>query len=284
MPRPGSAGRQRAGHLPGQCQPGRGGGLDVLVHQSGQYRQRHRAGAERQRHDDGADDPVVAQPDLMRALGRAVVEPADGVHLRPGPVKQRVVDRRQHRLAGRDQQRHDQPREGQAEILAAPAGMGEEPVRPVMPPHGGQPRPGQHAAHRAPSGLGEEPAGQRAEGAERRSGEQRPEAGQQRHQRGGKRYRRVREHRRGSLSVRLLTRRCSLDHGLIYRTQDHSACLAAPQTALLALAQPPAHLARSQNCESRADSMATKNLGCPLWTILPEAAPSRRSCARCSRR
>ena len=109
------------------------------------------------------------------------MKPADRVHLRPGPLEQGVVDRDQHWLAVGDQQRHDQLRQRQAQVLRAPPGMGKEPVRPVMAPYLGQPGTGQHAAHRPPPGLDEEPAGQRAEGAERRGGEQRLEAGQQAH-------------------------------------------------------------------------------------------------------
>ena len=60
---------------------------------------------------------------------------------------------------------------------------GEEPVRPVVAPGLGKACPGQHAAHRAFPGLREEPAGQAAERAEGRGGEQRRNTGQQRHQR-----------------------------------------------------------------------------------------------------
>jgi len=95
---------QRGGHLPGQHQPGGGRGLQVLVHQPGQDRQRNRPGAERHRDDDRGDHPVVAQPHLAAALGGAVVEPADRVHLRTGALEQGVVDGHQHRLAGRHQQ------------------------------------------------------------------------------------------------------------------------------------------------------------------------------------
>ena len=77
--------------------------------------------------------------------------------------------------------------DGQAQVIGAPAGAGEEPVRPVVRPGPRQARPGQHPAHRPLPGLREEPAGQAAEGAERRGGEQRPEHGQQARQRGGKR-------------------------------------------------------------------------------------------------
>ena len=37
-------------------------------------------------------------------------------------------------LPGRDQQRHHQPRYRQAQVIGAPAGTGEELVRPVMRP------------------------------------------------------------------------------------------------------------------------------------------------------
>jgi site-specific DNA recombinase len=174
---------QRGSHLPGQRQPRRRGGLEVLVHQPGQHRQRHRPCQERQPHHDRGDHPVVAQAHLAGAVGGAVMEPADRVHLLTGALEQRVIDRHGHRPAVRHQQRHHQLRHRQAERLGAPAGMREEPVRPVMPPHGGQPRPCQHPAHRPPPGLGQEPGGHGTESAERRDREQRLEAGQQRHQR-----------------------------------------------------------------------------------------------------
>jgi len=69
-------------------------------------------------------------------------------------------------LPGRDQQRHHQPRYRQAQVIGAPAGTGEELVRPVMRPGPGQARPGQHAAHGPPPRLRQEPAGQAPERAE----------------------------------------------------------------------------------------------------------------------
>ncbi len=82
------------------------------------HRQRHRAGQNGSRDNDRADDPVVTPPHLPGALGGAVMKPADGMHLAAGPLKQRVVDRGQHWLPARHQQRHDQVRQDQPEAPA----------------------------------------------------------------------------------------------------------------------------------------------------------------------
>ena len=97
----------------------------------------------------------------------------------PRRRNKRVVDRDGHRVPGGHQQRHHQPGHRQAQVVRVPPGPGEEPVRPVMRPDPGQSRPGEHAAHRPPPGLREEPAGQAAERAERRGGEQRTEGRKQ---------------------------------------------------------------------------------------------------------
>ena len=55
----------------------------------------------------------------------------------PRRSEQGVVDRDDHRLPGGHQQRHHQPRHGQAQLVGVPAGAGEEPVRPVVAPAAG---------------------------------------------------------------------------------------------------------------------------------------------------
>ncbi len=174
-----------SGHAAGQPQPGRGAG--ALDDQLGQHRDGHRPAEGRQPHDHGRDHPIVAVPRFRGPRRGAVVEPRCRPHLLAAPLEQGVVDRHDDRLACGDQQRHHQPGDGQAQLVRAPPGAGEEPVRPVMAPQPGKARPGQHAAHRPLPGLREETAGQAAERAERRGGEQRGKAGQQRHQRRGNR-------------------------------------------------------------------------------------------------
>ena len=172
---------EHLGHAAGQPQPG--GGLGALDHQLGQHGEGDRPGAARQLDDHGQHHPVMAAPGLVPARGGPVMEPRRGPDLLPPPPEQGVIDRRGHRFPGRHQQRHRQPRDGQAQVVRVPPGPGEEGMRPVMTPGPGQARPGQHAAHRVLPGLRDEAAGQAAERAERRGSEQRAETGQQRHQR-----------------------------------------------------------------------------------------------------
>src|SRR6266702_3992045 len=84
-------------------------------------------------HDRG-DHPVVSQADLPRALRRAVMKPADRVHLLAGTPEQGVIDRDQHRLTLGDQQRHDQTGQQRGHLAGLPGRRGEEPVSPVVAP------------------------------------------------------------------------------------------------------------------------------------------------------
>jgi len=56
-------------------------------------------------HHDRRDHPVVGVSDFLCTLGRPVVEPGCGVHLRATAVKQRVVDRDGHCRVTRYQRR-----------------------------------------------------------------------------------------------------------------------------------------------------------------------------------
>jgi hypothetical protein len=153
------------------------------------------------------------------------VEPRGRPDLLPPPLEEGVVHGRLDRLAVRDQQRHHQPGDVQAQLVRAPPGPGEEIVRPVMRPQPGKACPGQRPAHRALSRLCEEPAGQAAERAQRRSREQRREHGQQRHQRRRNLWCCVREQRRVSISSALHKhRRCLFLHSLTWRIpRSHGA-------------------------------------------------------------
>jgi hypothetical protein len=53
------------------------------------------------------------------------MEPADRMHPGPGALEQRVIDGHDHRLPGRDQQPHHQPRQRQPKILAVPRAWGK---------------------------------------------------------------------------------------------------------------------------------------------------------------
>ncbi len=151
------------------------GALTSLDRQAGQHRQRHRPRTERQRHHDRGDHPVVPEPQLELPSRGAVVEPADPVHLLPAAAEQSVIDHDRDRCARRQQVSDDQLSHPQPELVGAPPGRGEEPVRPGVVPHPGQTRPAQHAAHRPSDRLGHQPAHQRGERLEGRRGETRPE-------------------------------------------------------------------------------------------------------------
>jgi len=112
---------------------------------------------------------------------------------RARPVEQGVVERDGQRT-GQGEPVDDEPGQGQADLVGRPAGLREEPVRPVMRPQRRQARADEHPAHRPPPGRGQHPHDQGPEHPERRRGETRPETLQQHRERN--RYRDVREHRR----------------------------------------------------------------------------------------
>ncbi len=133
----GQGGGEPGDGLGGEAEPGGGGG--VLADEAGQHRQAHRPVEHGQGHHDADDNPVVAVPDLVGAFRGTVVEPAGRPHLLPRPVEQGVVDGDEHRGVVDDQQAHDEAGQCQADLVRAPAGGREEPVRPVVRPHLGQP-------------------------------------------------------------------------------------------------------------------------------------------------
>ncbi len=73
-------------------------------------------------------------------VGGVVV--GDGPHLLALPPEQGVIDRDDHQLLDRHQQRHHRAGDGQAQVIGIPAGAGEEEVRPVTGPGLGQSRLG----------------------------------------------------------------------------------------------------------------------------------------------
>jgi hypothetical protein len=180
----GAAGQRRGQPLRHPAgQPQAGPGIRVLDHQLRDHRHRDRPAHHGQPHDDGEDHPVVPVARLRRPGRGPVVEPRGGPDLLPPPAEQRVIDRHLDRFPFRDQQRHHQQGGGQPQVVSAPPGAGEEPVRPVVRPQARKVRAREHPAHRPLPRLREEPAGQAAERTKRRGREQRREDGQQRHQR-----------------------------------------------------------------------------------------------------
>ena len=157
----------------------------ALDHQLREHRQRHRAGQERQPYHDGSTTqllPTRSSP----GLGRPVVEPGRDPDLLTAPGTG-VIDRGQSPARPRRPAAPPPAAPGQAQAVSVQRAPGEERVRTVMAPQPGQPAPVSMPHTVRLPGLGEETAGQAAERAERRGGEQRAEGGQQARQRGGKR-------------------------------------------------------------------------------------------------
>ena len=123
---------QRLHEATSEREPGRV--VAVLSHEPEANRQRDGPVEEPQAHHDRRDHPVVAIADLLVTEGGAVVEPRGRVHLRPGTMEQRVVDGDGDRRVLRRQQAHHEAGKDGGHLLERPAGMGEEPLRPVVAP------------------------------------------------------------------------------------------------------------------------------------------------------
>src|SRR4051812_31866739 len=119
--------------------------------------------------------------------------PGDTEHFLAGAFEQGVVDSDGDRRSRRQQPIHDQVDQHQPYRVGAPAGRGEEPMRPRVMPDPFQASTEQHPAHRAPPGLGDQPHHQTAERGEGWDGETGPEDHQHISQR--TRYRAIRKHR-----------------------------------------------------------------------------------------
>jgi hypothetical protein len=81
--------------------------------------------------------------------------PEAAEHLPPPPFRQRVIDRDNERLIGREQPIHDHLRDPEPELIHAPAGVAEEPVRARVMPDRREPAADQHPRHAPQSGLGD---------------------------------------------------------------------------------------------------------------------------------
>jgi hypothetical protein len=143
----------------------RGGGL--AAPQPGGDRQPDRLGQERQADHDRADDPGVAETDLVLASSGPVMRPQRPEDLLSHPVDQGVVDDQQNRGVLGKQALDDRAGQPQTQLVGIPRGFGEERVRPAVRPYPCQPRCGEHAGDRAPPGLRDHPGRQVAEGLER---------------------------------------------------------------------------------------------------------------------
>src|SRR3954467_5046380 len=119
--------------------------------------------------------------------------PGDTAHFFSGAFEQGVVDSDGDRRSRRQQPIHDQVDQHQPYRVGAPAGRGEEPMRPRVMPDPFQASTEQHPAHRAPPGLGDQPHHQTAERGEGWDGETGPEDHQHISQR--TRHRAIRKHR-----------------------------------------------------------------------------------------
>jgi hypothetical protein len=113
---------------------------------------------------DPGGDPVVAPRERsLAAVGGRVVMPEAAEHLPSSALGQRVVDRDNKRLIGRQQTRDDHLGHLEPKLIGAPAGVTEEPVRTSVMPDPGQPRADQHPGHAPHPGLGDLTDHQRAE-------------------------------------------------------------------------------------------------------------------------
>ena len=149
----GASGGDQLDQITGQ----RGFGRCAWAPQPRQRGQRHRSVEEQQRDDDRGDDEGVAPGEFVLALGdlpRPVIRPARGMNFPASAAEQCVVDGDLDRGVEWQQPAHDQLQQGQAELIRAPAGGGEKPMRPAVMPDrahtgGGEHRCRKNEAHRA---------------------------------------------------------------------------------------------------------------------------------------
>ena len=89
--------------------------------------------------------------------------PGHAEHLLTRASEQGVIDRDGDRRTGGQQPGNDQVSQGQPDLVGAPAGGGEEPVRPTVMPEAFQPGAQQHPADGSAAGLGDQPEGKALE-------------------------------------------------------------------------------------------------------------------------